>query len=342
MTWPLDIRSHEAKIFSQNGEDGILRYIFERVGTTNKRYVEFGVQDGKERNTRWLREKAGWDGVLLDGGFDDPKENLHKEFIKPSNIRHLFEKYSVPMAPDLLSIDIDTTDLWVWRRLCDHHAPYRPRVVAIEFNRNCDLHEYWTFPNDPTMLWAKDSIMGACLSALWLAGRQMGYSLLYTDALAINAFFLRDDVFEATVPPSAHDRLTLAALHPGAARPLHRPATRERLRRRVDYRLWSLHHNLTIYGQPAQPAASRRVVLWVRRLAWWAASPFAVRLYGLGTCKDEGLCALLGRPIDMRVLRESHDEGRVVDATLAVAFAACCWMAWRLRKRRNVVFHWVV
>ena len=47
-----EIRKHERKVFSQNGEDGILEYLFGVIGTTNKQYVEFGVEDGQERNTR--------------------------------------------------------------------------------------------------------------------------------------------------------------------------------------------------------------------------------------------------------------------------------------------------
>ena len=123
----------------------------------------------------------------------------------------LFVKYHVPKHLDLLSIDIDSTDLWVWRALCGHHVrhAYRPRVVVIEFNRAYDLYEYLSFPNDPTVQWPgprvkmtngksqhalADMLMGASLSALYLAGRQMGYRLVYVDSNSINAFFLRDDL----------------------------------------------------------------------------------------------------------------------------------------------------
>ena len=45
----------ELRVFSQNGEDGVLAEIFSKIGTTNQFFVEFGVQDGIECNSffRW-------------------------------------------------------------------------------------------------------------------------------------------------------------------------------------------------------------------------------------------------------------------------------------------------
>jgi len=45
------LRLKEFKIYSQNGEDGILDYIFSKIGVKNKKFIEFGIQDGKECNT---------------------------------------------------------------------------------------------------------------------------------------------------------------------------------------------------------------------------------------------------------------------------------------------------
>ena len=65
-----DINSHEKKIYSQNGEDGILEFIFSKIGTTNKFSVEFGVGNGFECNTVYLLEKKGWTGLMMDYGAD--------------------------------------------------------------------------------------------------------------------------------------------------------------------------------------------------------------------------------------------------------------------------------
>ena len=128
----------------------------------------------------YLREVRGWKGLLMDGGYEDPTINLHKEIITPSNIVSLFSKYSVPRKFDLLSIDTDqASSLEMLRKLCipswhiqrhpsqrhpsqrqqSHHpqldlflmdsilrAGYRPRVLIVEFNRNFawdDAYSVW-------------------------------------------------------------------------------------------------------------------------------------------------------------------------------------------------------
>jgi hypothetical protein len=126
-----DLRRFERNWYSQNGEDGILRIIFEKIGVTNRFCVEFGVQDGRECNTRYLLETAGWSGLRMDGGDHSAcYGQVHKEFITAENICSVFDKYAVPREFDLLSIDIDGNDYWVWRAL----EGYTPRVVVIEYN----------------------------------------------------------------------------------------------------------------------------------------------------------------------------------------------------------------
>ena len=53
--WIKDIKRNEKQVYSQNGEDGVLEYIFQNIGTSNKIYVEFGTEDAQECNTRYLR-----------------------------------------------------------------------------------------------------------------------------------------------------------------------------------------------------------------------------------------------------------------------------------------------
>ena len=61
----------------------MLEYLFQDIGTTDKYFVEFGTQDGRQINTRYLREVKNWSGLLMDGGHHNPGINLHKEFIYP-------------------------------------------------------------------------------------------------------------------------------------------------------------------------------------------------------------------------------------------------------------------
>ena len=65
-----NIQNRESKLYSQNNEDGVIEYIFDNIGTTDKYYVEFGTENGVEINTRKLYEYYGWDGLLIDGFFN--------------------------------------------------------------------------------------------------------------------------------------------------------------------------------------------------------------------------------------------------------------------------------
>ena len=116
--------------YAQSGEDGVLEAIFALIGPTNRHYVEFGTQDGIQCNTRWLMKHRGWSGLLMDGSHENPSIGLAREFVTAGNVEELFRKYGVPAEFDLLSIDIDGNDYWVWRAI----RSYRPRVVVIEYN----------------------------------------------------------------------------------------------------------------------------------------------------------------------------------------------------------------
>ena len=101
------IRQSEWGVYSQNGEDGILLWILSELGMLDDRkdtasqsryFVEFGVEDGYECNTRFLRERFGWQGLLMDGSNTNASLNLQQEFITAEGINELFDKYSVPLG----------------------------------------------------------------------------------------------------------------------------------------------------------------------------------------------------------------------------------------------------
>ena len=226
------INEYEKKISSQNGEDGIIDYIFSKIGTTNKFSVEFGVGDGFESNTAYLLEKKNWKGLMMDYGSDDKiylsnvlkkvwnnrnlgfqknfknnvrfikkiisrgersksfQFNIKNERITAENIQHLFGKYNVPMHFDLLSIDIDFNDYWVWKSIVD----YYPRLVVIEYNSSILPNDSRVVPYDPESVWDGTNYFGASLLALNNLASQKGYTLIGCDSNGINAFFCKTDL----------------------------------------------------------------------------------------------------------------------------------------------------
>jgi len=204
MNFVRDLHRHRAKHFSQNGEDGVIARLMERLGVTNRFYVELGTGSGEECNTRYLREQ-GWSGVMIDCDHDNPALDLHKEFITADNVNELMAKYGVPDSFDLLSIDIDGNDYWVWKALAPR---YRPRVLVIEYNAAVPSNVSVTIPYDPGYRWVGQPNTGQSLLALRNLSTTKGYSLVY--ATAPNAFLvltsvLPPDYREVSVPAASRE-----------------------------------------------------------------------------------------------------------------------------------------
>jgi hypothetical protein len=189
-----DLKEHEEKIHSQSGEDGVLRHIYEVIGVTNRYYVEFGAWDGCHlSNTANLRINEGWSGLLMEGSDRADDELVRREFITAENVNSLFAKYDVPETFDLLSIDIDGNDYWVWRAI----ERYRPRVVVMEYNVFFGLDEALTMPYDAAHIWDETRYHGASIAALNKLGIQKGYTLVHAESWAPNCFFVLDSALPA-------------------------------------------------------------------------------------------------------------------------------------------------
>ena len=195
----------EFQAFSQFGEDGIIEEIFRRIGTTNQYFVEFGVETGVETNTTYLLYK-GWKGLWLDGSDENIntiKQNFSKAFAKGNlnaiqgfitaeNIEQLFQKGNVPVEFDLLSIDIDRNDYYVW----DAIRHYQPRVVIIEYNSIFRPGCEFVVDYDANAMWDGTSNTSASLESLYQLGLKKGYKLVASTFSGVNAFFVREDLIK--------------------------------------------------------------------------------------------------------------------------------------------------
>jgi hypothetical protein len=167
----------QAQHYSQNGEDGVIERLLEVVGVTNRFYVEFGVGAGSECNTRLLRER-GWSGLMMDYAHEDTSIGLYREFITAENINDLLLKHHVPESFDVLSIDIDGNDHWVWKAMS---ATFRARVVVIEYNCAVPAEISVAMPYDPAFRWAGQPNTGQSLLALKKLANERGYALVFAD-----------------------------------------------------------------------------------------------------------------------------------------------------------------
>jgi hypothetical protein len=196
-----DLRRHRAQYYSQNGEDGVLERLLQIVGATNRFYVEFGVESGAECNTRRLRE-AGWSGVMMDYAADDPAIRLYRAFITAENVNDLFLAHGVPDHFDVLSIDIDGNDYWVWKAIAPR---FQPRIVIIEYNCAIPADIAVTMPYERDFRWANQPNIGPSLLALRKLAAAKGYTLVYADPP--NAFLV-----QSTILPPHYKELSIRKL----------------------------------------------------------------------------------------------------------------------------------
>lgn len=200
---PRSLNRHERQVFSQNGEDGMVDEIFRRIGTTDRRFVEVGVQDGLITNTTYLLS-VGWSGVWIDAAkqlLDRATRHFHapiaqdrlrivNAFITAENIAETFRSAGVTPEFDFLSLDIDRNTYFAWRAL----SGFRPRVVAVEYNATIPPRDVWCVEYAADKSWNRTAYFGASLKAYEQLGAEFGYSLVGCELSGTNAFFVRNDL----------------------------------------------------------------------------------------------------------------------------------------------------
>ncbi len=226
------------KVFSQGDEDGIISEIFRRIGTTTRRFIEIGVYEGVECNTAWLLH-LGWGGVWIDAdsrALAVARSNTAQfhatgqlatiqRYIDIQNANQSIEEIHGSTECDLLSIDIDYNDYWVWQAITN----IKPRVVVIEYNARWAPPAEITVEYDTTRSWVGHCHFGASLAALHRLSETKGYSLVACTMSGVNAFFVRDDlladhflapgVFDEHYEPARYFLIQLEPGHPAAFGP---------------------------------------------------------------------------------------------------------------------------
>jgi len=195
-----ELKKYHKNHYAQEGEDGLLEYIFENIEPKSKFAVEFGaghvIKEGTT-NIKWLVDKFEWKSLMFEVTDKNhkvlrEKYNIKKEMVDYKNINNLFEKYNVTENIDLVVIDVDGQDYWIWETLT-----WRPQVVEIEFNTTLDLNESKVMMKDTNHFnWrsSNSSYYGASVLALKKLGKKKGYTLI--DCCGRNLFFVLDELVE--------------------------------------------------------------------------------------------------------------------------------------------------
>ena len=185
-----DLSTHEFKVHSQWGEDGILQVLSRRVAVAQPVFVEFGVQDYVESNTRFLLKNNHWSGLILDGSAEaieairrDPiywRHNLKavQAFVTRENINALLQTHGPTGEIGLLSIDIDGVDYFVWEAI----TVVQPALVVVEYNARFGPERAVTVPYDAAFQRGaahySHIYYGASLAALVGLGKRKGFAFV--------------------------------------------------------------------------------------------------------------------------------------------------------------------
>jgi hypothetical protein len=198
---------HEAefKVFSQFGDDGIIQYLIHRLRPLPDSFVEFGVENYRESNTRFLLLNNNWRGLVLDDNEKSinyiRKDEIYwrhtltarHAFVTRDNINDLLKEAGFVGEVGLLSIDIDGNDYWVWEQI----KVIDPVIVIVEYNSIFGPDLAVTIPYDPKFARHRahysGQFWGASLQALTLLAERKGYSLVGCNSAGNNAYVVRNN-----------------------------------------------------------------------------------------------------------------------------------------------------
>ena len=199
------LREAEFKVFSQFGDDGIIQYLTHRLAPLSDSFVEFGVENYRESNTRFLLLNNNWRGLVMDSDAASIDHIQHDEiywrhtltarraFVTRDNIDDLLKEAGFLGEVGLLSIDIDGNDYWVWEKL----TAINPVIVIVEYNSIFGSDLAVTIPYHPNFARHQahysGQFWGASLTALTQLAEKKGYSPVGCNSAGNNAYFVRKD-----------------------------------------------------------------------------------------------------------------------------------------------------
>lgn len=206
-----NLSSFEFKVFSQWGEDGIIDYLISNLEIKSKTFIEFGVENYSEANTKFLLLNKNWSGFVIDSSNENIQNIKEKElywkysltakseFITKENVNNVLKESNFDKNLGLLSIDIDGNDYWIWEQIKD----FDPSIVVIEYNSRFGKEKSYVVPYEKNFQRLKKHYSGiyygASLKALIKLAIKKGYSFVCCNSAGNNAFFVKKDLLNDKV-----------------------------------------------------------------------------------------------------------------------------------------------
>ena len=215
----ININDFEFKIFSQFGDDGIIQYLIKNIAIDNEIFIEFGVGNYLESNTRFLMMNNNWAGFVMDGSKKALNSLKNQSwywkysltnkavFIDKDNINELLANTGFSNI-GLLHIDIDGNDYHILNAL--NFTKLNPSILIMEYNSVFGKSRPITIPYDKTFIRTNahysNLFFGASLPALNHAASKKGYSLIGCNLAGNNAYFVRTSLLNKKVKKSSMEK----------------------------------------------------------------------------------------------------------------------------------------
>lgn len=203
----------EFKVFSQWGDDGIIQWLIHNIDFEQRTFIEFGVSNYDEANTRFLLMNNNWSGFIMDGS----KSNIEyirnsdyywkydltakEAFIDKDNVNSLIESSGFGKELGILHIDLDGNDYWIWKEI----DGISPTLLILEYNSVFGSERAITVPYDKdfnrTNAHHSNLYFGASLLALCELSDKKGYQFIGCNSAGNNAFFVRKDRMNDKIKP---------------------------------------------------------------------------------------------------------------------------------------------
>lgn len=200
-----DISKSEFKVFSQWGDDGMIQYLINNIIISEKYFIEFGVENYTEANTRFLLMNNNWSGLIMDGSASniDYVRNDHiswqydlkakHAFVTAENINELITSENAPHKIGLLHIDIDGNDYWIWKKINCVVAD----IVIVEYNSLFGCERSITIPYQPNFTRTaghySNLFYGTSLLSLCDLAKEKGYTFVGCNSAGNNAYFVLNE-----------------------------------------------------------------------------------------------------------------------------------------------------
>jgi len=206
-------RKSPTRKYSESNEGSILRSLIDKIPIKHRAFLDIGAGSGfYGSNTIDLLLNNRFNGVFIEGD----RNNLHKlrseiesvssirkrqyllheGYVSSDNINSLVQSFNGFNGFDVVSIDIDSIDFWVWKALDSIH----PAIVIVEFQCIFKANESLVSPNMARQGFVQRNGSTYCisnsasLSAFVKLGHEKGYTLVAVSDSGFNAFFVKNDL----------------------------------------------------------------------------------------------------------------------------------------------------